>query len=261
MYKDHLLLSILLESDDEVDLSELDDIISELDDIKLDIEDEPEDELNYEADSYDKLSNTDTDNLSNQVDGMDTYDSNINKSEPDKTLNLNIDSDKNINVKIPEEKEINISLDPEAPSSSEKEIPIKLQTKSELEKEIEIKLRSSFDNSKILSDSGYKSKAKTYYKTDEPKEVLEAALRMLQDSDSSLNKLLNFLPKNEMLNKTKNTIQELLSSITDNYADIIEDETKVYKISVNIYDVVKSLLHYINKNRASIIESVKNNDV
>ena len=172
----------------------------------------------------------------------------LKKEKEEKVINVNIEKEKEekkIHATIPKEEEKIVKANI---SKNEKDDKVNsLLNKDGNTKEIHVKLNKE-DVEAIKNDD-----ENNPLNSDDPKLQIATSMKLLLTSRKGIEKLMAYIPKDDMLIKTKAVIQELLIKLTNDYSIILEDPDKCKEIAKKVYELIISIRIYINEKEEELL--------
>ena len=111
---------------------------------------------------------------------------------------------------------------------------------------------------KELSDKigAFISKRDELISSQDPNLQLTTCLKIISNMKKSLERLINYVPDEVILAKTKYFIGDILDNLTDNSAFIMNNPDKMKKVIYKVFDVVISVNKYIEEKYIQIEEKI-----
>lgn len=245
--------------------------------IKLTIDDE-EPKLKLQLFDLDDIDDLDADNIEQVI--LKLKSSN-NQSNNDSDINLKLKSnDKNdIEVKLD-----NVDSNASIPSSDiqvkvndnnpEDTINLKLKSNDSIDNDtikvklksdedfndnnadVKIKLTNTDDNSQETKESLFIKKRDELIQSDDPNMQLSVILKIIVDLKKSLDRLINFIPDEIILVKTKYLLGDLLNEILESSDLLLKDKEKLKDNIYKIFDLVISINDYISRKYADLEDKI-----
>ena len=269
-------------SDDIDDMLGIDDIIDRLEfedeDDYFDNEEDSIIDLKIKNDARIKLLAQVSSNDDNNEDDIDTNSINVLLKSPE-SINVNIEPEKNIDVNLNNDDKIDVTLkdrvnndpstiDLKLDDNTTKEkgtINLKLKGKDTSEETVKLKLTDTTtgkatgakgevqvklvnldneDNDKI---SEFIKKRDELLQSKDPNLMLSSCLKIIVQLKKSLERLINHIPNEVILVRTKYLIGDMLDQIMDNSELILKDAERLKEIVYKVFSLVISINDYINK--------------
>ena len=269
-------------SDDVDNMLDIDDIIDKLEYMEDEEDFDEEDSIIDLKIKRDKLLAQVSTNTDEEFDDSFTN-INVNLKSP-KTLNVDIESDKSLDVNIDDKPNINngvvdvtlkdrVKNDPSTldlklndNSTNEKgTLKLKLKDKDAGEEVVKLKVTNTTtgkatgekgevqvklvnlddeDNDKI---SEFIKKRDELLQSKDPNLMLSSCLKIIVQLKKSLERLINHIPNEVILVRTKYLIGDMLDQIMDNSELILKDNDRLKEIVYKVFSLVISINDYINK--------------
>ena len=162
----------------------------------------------------------------------------INDNNPEDTINLKLKS--------------NDSIDSDT-------IKVKLKSDEDFNDDnadVKIKLTNTDDNSQETKESLFIKKRDELIQSDDPNMQLSVILKIIVDLKKSLDRLINFIPDEIILVKTKYLLGDLLNEILESSDLLLKDKEKLKDNIYKIFDLVISINDYISRKYADLEDKI-----
>lgn len=263
------------ESDEIQDLLGIDDLVDKL-------EDEKDDDIEVDLNKTDTLHLNISQNDSGEDDDMEDNSSEVilntiikNMNDNNIKVNINNDNEKNnsndIKVNIKNDNgdlpgaDIQLKLKNNKSSSSsrdENDIIVKLKdiknNKDEESADIKINLTNTENNSSETKTSIFIKKRDELIQSDDPNMQLSVCLKIIVDLKKSLDRLINFVPDEIILVRTKYLLGDALNEILESSDLILKDPKKIKDIIYKVFDMIVSVNEYIESKYIQLEDKLDN---
>ena len=277
------------ESDEVTDLLGIDKLADRLEDnpeelenikdkkLKLTIDDE-EPKIKLQLSDLDDIDDLDADNIEQVIlklkSSNNKYDNDINltlksnnKSDIEVKLNdtddnISNSSSSDIQVKVNDnnpDDTINLKLKSNDSSIDSNTINVKLKSDEDFNDDnadVKIKLTNTDDNSQETKESLFIKKRDELIQSDDPNMQLSVILKIIVDLKKSLDRLINFIPDEIILVKTKYLLGDLLNEILESSDLLLKDKDKLKDNIYKIFDLVISINDYISRKYAELEDKI-----
>lgn len=244
--------------------------------IKLTIDNE-EPKLKLQLSDLDDIDDLDADNIEQVIlklkssNNQSNNDSDINlklKSNDKNDIEVKLDdvhntsiSSSDIQIKVNDnnpEDTINLKLKFDDSIDSDT-IKVKLKSDEDFNDnnaDVKIKLTNTDDNSQETKESLFIKKRDELIQSDDPNMQLSVILKIIVDLKKSLDRLINFIPDEIILVKTKYLLGDLLNEILESSDLLLKDKEKLKDNIYKIFDLVISINDYISRKYADLEDKI-----
>ena len=275
------------ESDEVTDLLGIDKLADRLEDnpeelenikdkkLKLTIDNE-EPKIKLQLSDLDNIDDLDANNIEQVILKLKSsntkYDNDINltlksNDKSDIEVKLN-DTDNNISTSS---SDIQVKVDDNNPNNT---INLKLKSNNSIDNDtinvklksnedfnddnadVKIKLTNTDDNSQETKESLFIKKRDELIQSDDPNMQLSVILKIIVDLKKSLDRLINFIPDEIILVKTKYLLGDLLNEILESSDLLLKDKDKLKDNIYKIFDLVISINDYISRKYAELEDKI-----
>lgn len=282
-------------SDEVEDLLKSTDLIDKLEneneeDIDVNIDDtNKEDDIYLKLNNYSNTNNNDLDiNVSDKNDNdiylrvndsiNDKMDINVNDNS-NKDMNININNSSNtsllpntnlfLNLKDSntrlDKNDVNVILKSKDTTSSD--INVKLNnpkssdnTSTNKKNEVNVNLTNLDSNSDETKTDLFIKKRDELIEKANPNMKLSVCLKIIVDLKKSLNKLINYIPDETILVRTKYLLGDLIDSILESSDLLLKDDKKLKDMVYKVFDTVISINNYITDHYIKIEDKINAKD-
>ena len=233
-------LSVNINPDRKLNLKLIDNIE---DDLKVDLNDDKIKNIQLVIKKFaDKIVSDDKSDLSLNI----TDNDNINNQSDDSNdikVNINNDTDKS---------DITVNVNDDASSKESKsDINVNVKSKSEESSkdsdyaDVKIKLKNSISYDQEDKTTLFIKKRDDLIQNGNPNMQLSVCLKVIVELKKSLDRLINFIPDEIILVRTKYIIGDMIDSILESSDSLLKDDEKLKDLIYKVFDLVISINEYI----------------